>query len=57
VLAEWSKFDYVWLPAELEAEVTNRFLEVASVPLDDRLFVVSTDDAGKTQLKPVASQL
>ena len=57
VLEDWSKFDYVWLPAELEPEVANRFTEVAGFALTDRLFVVSTDDSGKTQLNPITSKM
>lgn len=56
VLEDWSDFDYVWLPTELEPALANRFAEVAGLPLSDRLFVVSTDEAGKTQLKPVTAQ-
>jgi hypothetical protein len=55
VLADWSKFDYVWLPAELPPDVANRFGEVAGVRLTDRLFTVSTDESGKTRLEPVIS--
>jgi hypothetical protein len=57
VLDEWSKFDYVWLPSELEGDVAKRFTEVAGLPLTDRLFVVSTDESGKTRLKPMASRM
>jgi hypothetical protein len=58
VLEDWSKFDYVWLPAELDPALTTRFVEIAGLSLTDRLFVVSTDESGKTQLTPVvASQM
>jgi hypothetical protein len=57
VLEDWSKFDYVWLPAELEPEIADRFVEVAGLPLTERLFVVSTDESGKTQLRPLRSRL
>jgi hypothetical protein len=57
VLADWSKFDYVWLPAEIEPETADRFVEVAGLPLTERLFVVSTDESGKTQLRSLSSQL
>ena len=57
VLEDWSKFDYVWLPTELEPELANRFVEVAGLPLTDRLFVVSTDESGKARLTPVTTQL
>jgi hypothetical protein len=57
VLEDWSKFDYVWLPTELEPELENRFVEVAGLPLTDRLFVVSTDESGKARLTPVTTQL
>ena len=57
VLEDWSKFDYVWLPAELEPEVANRFVEVAGFPLTDRLFVVSTDESGKVRLSPITSRM
>jgi hypothetical protein len=40
ILEEWSKFDYVWLPSELEPELAHRFTEVAGLPLTDRLFAV-----------------
>jgi hypothetical protein len=56
VFEDWSKFDYVWLPAELAPDVAERFVEVADVTLTDRLFVVSTDESGKTRLVPVTSQ-
>jgi hypothetical protein len=56
VFEDWSKFDYVWLPTELELEVANRFVEVAGLPLTDRLFVVSTDESGRTRLKPITSR-
>jgi hypothetical protein len=57
VLEDWSEFDYVWLPADLEPETAHRFVEVAGVPLTERLFVVTTDESGKTQLRPLSSQL
>jgi hypothetical protein len=57
VLADWSKFDYVWLPAELEPEIANRFVEVAGLPLTERLFIVSTDESGTTRLEPATSQM
>jgi hypothetical protein len=57
VLDEWSEFDYVWLPTELDPEAANRFVEVAGLPLEDRLFVVTTDETGKTRLEPVTSRL
>ena len=57
VLEDWSKFDYVWLPADLEPEIADRFVEVAGLPLTERLFVVTTDESGKTQLRPLSSQL
>jgi len=57
ILKDWSAFDYVWLPADVEPELSHRFVEVAGVPLTDRLFVVSTDESGKTRLKPVVSQM
>jgi hypothetical protein len=57
VFEVWSKFDYVWLPAELEPETAKRFAEVAGVPLTQRLFIVSTDGSGKTRLEPATSQM
>jgi hypothetical protein len=57
VLEDWSKFDYVWLPAELEPEAAHRFVEVTGQPLTERLFVVSTDETGKTLLRPLSSRL
>jgi hypothetical protein len=57
VLDDWSKFDYVWLPSELEPEVASRFVEIAGVPLTERLFVVSTDASGNTKLVPATSRL
>jgi hypothetical protein len=56
VLADWSKFDYVWLPTTLEAETARRFTDVAGLPLTERVFVVSTNTSGKTQLQPLPSQ-
>jgi hypothetical protein len=56
ILEDWSRFDYVWLPAEVEPELSNRFVEVTGLPLTDRLFAVSTDGSGKTRLEPVTSQ-
>jgi hypothetical protein len=55
VLDDWSKFDYVWLPSELEPKVANRFAEIAGLPLSERLFIVSTDESGKTRLRPATS--
>lgn len=55
ILEAWSKFDYVWLPAELDPETMNRFAEVVGLPLDDRLFLVSTDHSGNTRLTPITS--
>ena len=57
VLEDWSKFDYVWLPTQLEPEVANRFVDVAGLPLTERLFVVSTDESGRTRLTPITSRL
>jgi hypothetical protein len=57
VLEDWSKFDYVWLPSEVNAEIANRFAEVTGLPLIDRLFLVSTDESGKTRLEPLTSQI
>jgi len=57
VLEDWSKFDYVWLPTKLEPETEQRLAEIAGVPLTERLFVVSTDESGKTRLLPIGSQL
>jgi hypothetical protein len=57
VLEDWSKFDYVWLPAELEPEIADRFVEVAGLPLTERLFVVTTDESGRAQLRPLGSRL
>jgi len=56
VLKDWSKFEYVWLPTELDAETEHRFAEVAGLPLTERLFAVSIDELGKTQLVPLSSQ-
>jgi hypothetical protein len=50
--AEWSRFDYVWLPTEIDPALANRFEEIAGMPLTDRLFTVSSDDSGKTPLNP-----
>lgn len=50
--AEWSRFDYVWLPTEIDPALANRFAEIAGMPLTDRLFTVSIDDSGKVRLKP-----
>jgi hypothetical protein len=55
ILEAWSRFDYVWLPAELEPETMNRFTEIAGLPLDNRLFLVSTDASGTTRLSPITS--
>jgi len=56
VLKDWSKFDYVWLPSELDPKTAQRFVEVAGLPLTERVFAVSTDESGNTQLLPLTSQ-
>ena len=55
-LKDWSKFDYVWLPSELEPAVAKRFAEVTGLPLTERLFAVSTDEFGHTRLEPATRQ-
>lgn len=57
VLENWSKFDYVWLPTDVDAEIEARFVEIAGLPLTDRLFVVSRDGLNQTRLTPVTLRL
>lgn len=56
ILESWSRFDFVWLPVEIEPALSNRFVEVTGLPLTDRLFAVSTDGSGKRRLEPVTSE-
>jgi len=51
-LADWSRFDYVWLPTQIDPALAHRFTEISGMPLTDRLFAVSTDESGKTRLSP-----
>jgi hypothetical protein len=53
VFEKWAGFDYVWVPAELEPRVAERFAEITGLPLTERFFVVSHDASGESRLRRV----